>query len=182
MKGTTMKRTGTFSVLIVALVLSSCELGVNPLIFDGAPLSVNIQVNTTDTNFSYSENVNLGQVLVGIDQVVDSISVFNVTLTVKDRVSPPPNTIFNGYIYINGIKLADVEGLTLGEFATERSLFDSALANNVTINVAGLNTLKNLLKQSPLPTIQVSVEGNAVQGPLQFVLEVRLYTQVYTSP
>jgi hypothetical protein len=172
----------TVLMVVVLMMLGGCDVGVNPLIFDGTPVKAVINVETNETSFDHSSVINLNTVLQDIDDVVDSISVFNITMQVANRVSPAANTVFSGAILINNVQLISVNNLTLADFAQERSVFDQDLGTNVTVNPAGLQMLQGMLTQSPMPTIGVRATGQAGSGPLDFDLVVALYTQVYTTP
>ena len=172
----------TVLMVVALMMLGGCDVGVNPLIFDGTPVKAVISVETNETSFDHSSVINLNTVLQDIDDVVDSISVFNITMQVANRVSPAANTAFSGSILINNVQLISVNNLTLADFAQERSVFDQGLGNNVTVNPAGLQMLQGVLAQSPMPTVGVRATGQAGSGPLDFDLVVALYTQVYTTP
>jgi hypothetical protein len=181
-----MKRLRAIPVLVLTVVallmLGGCDVGVNPLIFDGTPVKTVINVETNGRSFDHSGVINLNTVLQDIDDVVDSISVFNITMQVANLVSPAANTAFSGAIFINDVQLISVNNLTLADFAQERSIFDQGLGNNINVNPTGLQMLQGMLTQSPMPTVGVRATGQAGSGPLDFDLVVALYTQVYTTP
>ncbi len=180
-----MKRTfftGTVLMVILFFVAAGCDVSVNPLVFDGSPISTRIEIDTEQNTFEYSNSINLNAAVVDFDDVVDSISVYNVTLKVENRLSPSAETPFNAYLYIDDVKLADINGLTFAAFESEQSLFTDELLEYITINLNSVESLSTKLAQSPLPTVNVKVAGNVEEGPLTFDLLVTLYTQVYTTP
>jgi len=174
--------TGLIVVMISLFMFTGCDVSVNPLVFDGTPISARLEVDTEETSFEYSQTVDLNWALEGTDDMVDSISVFNVTLSFENVESPSSDTPFTGNIFVDDVNLINVTGLTIGDFGNERSLFASDIQESVTINAEGMELLAGKLKQTPLPAIDVKVSGETEQGPLRFDVRVSLYTQVYTSP
>jgi hypothetical protein len=179
-----LKYAAVVSVFALVLIFGGCDVGVNPLLFDGTPLRAVIAVDDAEPSFDESHVVSIGGILEGIDDAVDSVNVFNITLRVKDRVSPAANTTFSSVIYIDGLVLAEVAGLTLGDFSSERSLFEDGLwGSAIEVNPAGLQHLKNVLNQaSSSPNVSVRAAGTVGGSPLEFSIEVTLYTQIYTTP
>ena len=185
MKGKFMKRIVgkvIVSAVILVFLTAGCDVSVNPLVFEGAPVSAHIEIDTEQTSFDHSTSVDLNTALAGIDEVVDSLTLYDITFKVENQQSPSPGTPFNGYLYIDDVKLVDIEGLTLGDFETEQSLFADKLTDYVTVNITTLAMLGDKLSRTPFPTVNIKAAGDADEGPLKFVLRVTLYSQVYTTP
>ncbi len=173
-------------VIVAAVILvflgAGCDVSVNPLVFEGTPVSAHIEIDTELTSFDHSTSVELNTALAGIDEVVDSLTLYDITFKVENLESPSLDTPFNGYLYIDDEKLVDIEGLTLRDFETEQSLFAEKLTDYVTTNISTLAMLGDKLTRTPFPTVNIKAAGDADQGPLKFVLRVTMYSQVYTTP
>lgn len=173
-------------IAIAAISLTGCELGTNPLLFDGSPVTADVVINTTGTSYSGSRTIAPGDVLSSISINVDSVSVINVTLLI-DNLGPstPDSTRISGTGTIDGNTLLTLTNVKLSTFSTEKSIFDPALsAAGVAYGAAGVAYLNNMLKHpNSLPaTVTVAVSGTSSQPNLKFTAHVKLYTQVFTTP
>jgi hypothetical protein len=180
-----MKKIYTLCVTIVAMVLlfGGCDVGINPLIFDGtvAALSIRIETQAGEASYNVVSAVNLGIILDAVEEVVDSVTFYNLTLKVDNLVGTPATTALTGTVALQGTTLLQLNGVQLSAFSSERSIFDPSL-QGVTVNLAGINLLKNLLAQNPLPVISVALNGSASNSPLNFTVHTKIYTQIYTTP
>jgi hypothetical protein len=171
------------TIMVVFLLFGGCDVGINPLIFDGTVAAISIPIETPSGVTTYNEvsTVNLGIVLSAVDEVVDSVTFYNLTLKIDDLGSTPATTALSGTIAIQGTTLLQLNGVQLSAFSSERSIFDPSL-QGVTVSQAGIDLFKNLLAQNPPPTVSIAVNGSATNSPLKFTMHTKIYTQIYTSP
>jgi hypothetical protein len=174
-----------FTVALLVLVGFGCEVGVNPLLFDGSPLAASFTVNTTGTSYNGSTTLNLNDVVKDFSKSIDSTDVFNVTIRIENA-SSPENTTISGIGQVDGNTLLQITNVPLSTFATEKSVFDKSITG-FNVDASGflaLRTLvKNALQQPDMPhTATLSLSGTASQSPLQFTIYVKIYTQLYTNP
>jgi hypothetical protein len=184
--------TGLLTLALFALVFAGCDVGVNPLLFDGSPLGANVRVDTGGNLFGGSATDSLHKILNDIEKSVDSIKIFNITLLIDSTSGTnSANTISgNGAFSVNPISLSGDTLMTftnvdIKNFSRERSIFDPALvAAGVKYNVNGITHLNAILKNPGTwpSTITVGVLGNSSMNGLHFNLKVKLYTQVFTTP
>ncbi len=166
-----------------ATFLMSCELGVNPLVFDGSPVRADIAVITTGALYDYSTTIYPRDIVSGIDRSVDSITVINITLSV-DHLSKATSasTTISGSGSLDGNQLLSLTNVPLSTFLSERSIFDPAVSSaGLSYNSAGVRYLNNMLKDpAALPaSVTVNVQGSAGQTGVSFEAHLRLYTQVF---
>lgn len=178
----------TFSLVIgiVGLMLlfgTGCELGINPLLFDGRPITAEYRVDSRIGRLDGSQTINPQELLSGIENSVDSVKIINVTLQIDSITDgTDPATTFSGSGSVDNIVLLTVSGAKLSDFSTERSIFSGSLAG-LTYSAAGVSHIISMLHQSPLPTSALlAVSGTASTSNLHFTLRLKLYTQVYTRP
>ncbi|HYQ85954.1 MAG TPA: hypothetical protein VES59_01795 [Bacteroidota bacterium] len=174
-----------FSILVLPLLGSDCQVGLYPLLFDGAPITATFRADvTTGTAFDDSRTVDLEEIRRGIDKRIDSIKVFNVSLQIDSTAGTNPSTTLTGAVLINGDTLIRVNGVPISDFATERSIFDSTITGGRVFKNKGVATLIALLKQLTQGTggltATVHALGNASSSPLHFTIKLKLYTQVFT--
>jgi hypothetical protein len=178
-----MKHFGLYGIIIIiAIILGGCDASVNPLVFDGAPLRAIIEVDEESSSYQGSEQVNLGAVLSGVDELVDSITVYNITLRIDPLAGTPANLSISGSIQLDNNTLFSLSNLPVSEFQSERSIFDNALTQYVTVSSGGVAYLQSLLAQSPLPSITFAVWGQASGTPVRLRFTATVYTQVFTEP
>lgn len=177
----------TFVLILIPLSLCligmGCELGINPLLFDGSPVTATFRAHTVGNTYSDSKSINLHDVVTNLDKDIDSIKVFNVTLQIDSLTNGTnSSTLTTGSVVIDTDTLFTVRNVALSAFASERSIFDNSLTG-FSYNPAGVNHLISLLQQHPLPTnVTLTVAGTATNDTLYFRARIKLYTQVFTSP
>ena len=168
-----------FAAASVAVI--GCDVGVNPLLFDGSPVSAKYRVDTDGSSYLESKTVDLATVVEDIDKEIDSIKVFNVTLFIDSTEGTASGTTASGFVALDALTLVSLTDVPLSAFATERSIFDTTITG-FHYNDAGVAHLISVLKQRPLPSVDVSVSGSTSSSPLHFTLHLKLYTQVFTTP
>ncbi|GEM_PF-1055255 len=177
------------SIIVVASFWIGCELGVNPLLFDGSPVSARFAASTADSSYADSTTIALHDVLSGIDKHVDSITVFNVTLLIDSlRNGTLASTTVTGSGSIDGTTLLTLSNVPLSTFSSERSIFDPSLKSlpggaSFSFDPAGVSYLNGLLKHpDSLPaSVKVKVGGTASQSGLYFDVTIKLYTQIFAK-
>lgn len=180
-----MKRLSVYIVGMLAaviVVMSGCDIAINPLILSGTPVSTVIEIDEISASYEGTEQIDLGDLLEAIDEAVDSISAFNITLSIERLAGTPEDLTASGSIQLNNLDLATLTNLPLSMYATERSLFDGSLTQYLNVNSSVVAYLNSLLTQSPLPTITIGVNGEASGTPIRLRFVVTVYTQVYTTP
>ncbi|MBI1805390.1 MAG: hypothetical protein HY033_06025 [Ignavibacteriae bacterium] len=183
----------TFCVVLIGVILvlagafvTGCDVGVNPLLFDGSPLSAKLRVEgTSGTTFDESRTLNIADVLSSIDKAVDSIKVFNITLQIDSLTDGTSDTTkVSGSATVDGNPLFTISNVPFSAFTSERSIFDNTISGFV-FNSVGVTYLVNLLQelQSDTPPSSVTVRafGNVNGTNLHFTVNLKLYTQVYTK-
>ena len=169
-------------IVSVCVLLGGCDVGINPLIFDGTPVEATFEINSLASTFPpvvYS--VNLQDVLSQIDDAVDSIKVYNITLHVENSGTNSPSV--TGDITLNGAMFVSLNGTPISAFAHERSIFDAGLqGQGFTYSPTIVPTINGYLREEPKPTLTVVASGSANQSPLNFTIRVKLYTQVFLKP
>ena len=171
------------TALCAAISLMSCEFGVNPLLFDGPPVGANFTASTPGALYADSTAISLHQFLMGVENNVDSISVINISLQIDSLNNGTlASTTLSGIGSIDGTPLLTLNHVPLSEFASERSIFDPALASTgATSNPAGARYIDNVLKhpESMPASIMIKISGNASRSGLYFKAHLKLYTQVF---
>ena len=165
------------------LLLIGCDVGINPLLFDGSPLERDFTINTTQTSFSSSETIDLDSVAANISQDIDSVKVFNITVRIENAGTTPASTTFSGTASFEGNTLATLSGVSLTTLSTERSIFNTT---GITFNGAGVSALGNAINDavhnsggSP-HTRTFAISMTASDSPVNIIIHVKVYTQVYT--
>jgi hypothetical protein len=171
-------------LIMCTIIMMGCDVGVNPLIFDGSPLAASFVVNTPGTSYAGSNTLNMNDIVSDISKQIDSADVFNITLRVENSGTPDGTTI-SGIGYFNGTVLINLANIPLSTFATEKSIFDKTIPG-FTVNPAGFLALRSMVQDVSLHpdsshTATLSLNGYANQHPLQFTIHVKIYTQVYTK-
>ena len=184
-----------FVFLLVASLAAfwvACEIGVNPLLFDGTPLSAKYTVATTGLSYSKDTTITTGDLSASIGKSIDSIAVFNVTLLIDNFLNgtSPSWTVSGSATIFDGgtpYPLMTLTSVPFSTFSAERSIFDATLASlpnsgSVRYDTSGVGFLNRILKNpaSLPPTLTVHVEGTASNSQLYFDITIKLYTQVFT--
>lgn len=168
----------------VMVLLTGCEIGTNPVILDGSPVTADLRVDASSNILADSLTVNLGDALAGIDKEVDSIRVFNITLLIDSVDTMGGSNI----ISLGGLKLENDTVLTLvntpfSAFATERTIFDPKLKNfGFTYDSTLALTLQQYLRQKPQPVVHIAFGIFSLPpSQLHFTVHLKLYTQVFAT-
>lgn len=175
------------AALVIALI-AGCDLFVNPLILDGSVTSGEVIINTNTTAFLGLDSLDLNGVVAKVDQTVDSVKFFNLTIVIDSLGSnTPDSTSISGAVTVDNTnslpyryKIVTLAGVRLSDFASERSVFDTTIAG-FSYDQTGIDFLVQALKQNPPPVLYVSVQGSASHGPLLFRLKFKVYAQVYAK-
>ena len=182
MKTTTIVTRGVIVILAIALS-SGCEVGVNPLLFDGSPVEASFPINTSSASFASEVNTDLGEVLKDISDEFDSVNVFNITLQIENTGNMVTTTSFDGSAAFNDSVLVSFTGIPLSRLLKEQSMFR---ITGVTVNKRGILYLKRAintaLRNPGTPSIaKFTIAGNSSQTPVHITPIVRVYTQVFTK-
>jgi hypothetical protein len=182
-----MKTPFLFLIALAVLVLASagCDIGINPLLFDGSPLTATFPVNTSGTSYSGAETVNLMDALSDITDDVDSVDVINITIQAVNTGETPSGTSISGTAYFNETTLFTMDSLALSTLSSEQSIF-SLPTSSITLNRPGVRVLRNEVKDivrhpERAHIVTVGVSGSSTGSPLQLQISLRLYTQVFTK-
>src|ERR1043166_8524460 len=101
------------ALVTIALAGLNCDLGINPLLFDGPPLTGTLRVDAVGSVFATVEAVDLGGLASEVDKGIDSIKVYNITLQIDSTAGTNPATTFSGSGLIHGGQLYYILWLTL---------------------------------------------------------------------
>jgi len=180
-----MKRWG-YLVLAAAAVLSGCEFTNSPLLVEGAFVNSAFRVDQeglpANTPFGTATTVRLNDVLANVNDVADSIKIYNITVTIDSITgSTSSSTPISGAASIDGNPLFTLNNVALSALHTEHSIFDPSVAG-CTFNATGVQYLVHSLRQTPPPNVIVAVLGSSAANALHFTLHVKIYTQIYTTP
>jgi hypothetical protein len=174
------------ALVTIALAGLNCDLGINPLLFDGPPLTGTLRVDAVGSVFATVEAVDLGGLASEVDKGIDSIKVYNITLQIDSTAGTNPATTFSGSALIDGDSLINVVGLPLSAFASERSIFDATVTGGPIFVQAGVSRLIAILKSygesHTLPVVTIVASGTASTTSLHFTIKLRLYTQLFLPP
>jgi len=169
-------------MLSLSLVLGNgCDIAVNPLLFNGSPLTAEFVIDEQQTSYQGTDQIRLGNLLSSISETVDSIKVFNITLRIEPMTGTPENLTVSGSIDVDNQEMVEMSNLPISLYENEQSIFDFGLTQYLTGNPALVPYLNSLLAQPVLQTITVNVTGQASDTPVRLRIFVTLYTQVYTS-
>lgn len=176
------------AVLAIGLLcIAGCDIGTNPLVFDGSVTSGSIRVDLigplggTYTTPQFEVDLNAlfeSSKLSGKTYTVDSAHFYNMTLMI-DSNSTPLATV-TGSLNVNGNAVVNLDSVAVSAFTTERSIFDTTIVG-MHFNAGGVTYLIDALKQNPPPTIDVSATFGPIPAALHFTLHVKVYGQIYTS-
>ena len=167
-------------LVMIAALFTSCDLGINPLLFDGSPVTAKFRVDKTGSSYDTTVTIDLQSIIADLDKEIDSIKVFNITLQIDSTAGTTAGTTVTGTASIDGFGLLGVSAAPISQFATERSIFDSTLTGGPIFVSAGVSHLVGLLGTSPLPTITLHSLGAASTTNIHFTVKLKLYTQVFT--
>ncbi len=166
----------------LVLLLNGCEIGANPVILDGSPTTQTLRVDNNGTLFGGSGTVNLSDVFSGVEDQVDSVRIFNITLLIDSTAGTPSGTSLTGLLILNADTLFTLNGTPLSEFSGERTIFDPKLKQRgCTYSPRTVGILQRLLNQNPHPSVTISFGGIASTSPVHFSAHMKLYTQLFTN-
>ncbi len=74
---------------LFGIAMTGCDVGINPLLFDGSPVSCRFRVDASGTSYSGSATISLNNILSKIDKHVDSAKVFNITMLIDSVTGTP---------------------------------------------------------------------------------------------
>jgi hypothetical protein len=189
MKGVAMKFKHLFPLAVVLAVLpligSVCDVGLNPLLFDGSPLTASVVVHAHSTTYDNTATIDLSKTLSDIKKDIDSADIYNITLKFRNDGSTPAGTTASGSVTINNIWIFTLNTVKISDFAKERSIFRLP-AGSISLNRAGIRQLRRLLWQisrngGAAYPVSVHLFGTSSQL-LDVTAFVTLYTQVFTPP
>ena len=174
-----------FAILISELLgigIPGCDIGVNPLLFDGTPVGADYRVDVTGTSYSGSTSIPLRDILESIRGEVDSISLINITLLVDSTAGTATTTALSGFVSVDDYTILTLSDVPISAFSSERSIFDKTITG-FTFNRAGVDYLVGLLSnpESVPETVNATVSASSSSSPLHFTIHVKLYTQVFTK-
>ena len=168
---------------ILATIIAGCDIGINPLIFDGSVTGKTFYVNTTGTSFDEGASFDLSSLKDLTDQTIDSLKFYNLTILIDSATGTPS---ISGSIVVdsvNGVPASDtivtLTNVPITDFSSERSIFDPTLAG-VTYNASAVAILKGYFNSGAV--IHVRASGSSSSSPLVFDIHVKIYGQVFTKP
>ncbi len=163
------------------LLNAGCEIGTNPVVLDGAPITASLRVDVPNNVLYDSLPVNLGDAMSGIDNEVDSIRIYNVTLLIDSTGTSDSGIIARGGFKLNNDTVLTLVDNPLSAFATERSIFDPRLKNlGFTYDPTMILKLQQYLRQKPQPVVQIAF-GILSTSPIHFTAHLKIYTQVFAT-
>ncbi len=173
-------------VAAVAALFSGCEFTNSPLLVEGAFVNSAFRVDQdglpANTPFGTVATVHLNDVLQNVNNVADSIKIYNISVTIDSVTgATATSTPISGIASIDGNPLFSLNNVALSALHTEHSIFDPSIAG-CTFNAIGVQYLVHSLRQNPPPNVTVAVLGSSSASALHFTLHVKIYTQIYTSP
>jgi len=185
---TILKHVTIFLAAALFLTLGSgCDLGVNPLLFDGTPVEAVFHVNTTGTSYNGSKTIDLRSIFDKVGNKIDSVSVFNITIQVDSTEDTPAGTTLTGTGTADGTTIVTMTNADITSLATEQSIFDPNFTA-FTLNPDGVDALAtkitNAFADKSVPhnvNFEVSGSRSTSTGSLKMKIIVRVYTQVYTT-
>jgi hypothetical protein len=183
-KGNGMRQHSALPIILVGLLLAGlagCEIGTNPIILDGAPAAQTLRVDNSANFFAGTGPVALSEIFNGVDNEIDSVKVFNVTMLIDSTAGTTGGTVLTGLLLINTDTLFTLNGTPLSAFSAERTIFDPTLAQaGFTYSTSTLMKLQHALNQKPQPTVTLTFGGIASNSPIHFSAHFTLYTQFFT--
>jgi hypothetical protein len=174
------------TVVSLVLLMAGCDVGTNPLIFDGTPAEATFEITSVGSVFPpITYIVDLQSVLSDINDYVDSIKVYNISMKIENLGGT--NSTISGNLTINKVgdptihQFVSLNGTPISAFATEKSIFDPSLAaSGFTYSPTVVPLLNGFLKDNPKPTVDVVASGTSTAG--HYIIHVKVYSQVFTTP
>ena len=167
----------------IMILLPGCEIGTNPVILDGSPITADLRLDASSNILADSLTVNLADALAGIDKEVDSIHIFNITLLIDSVNTGGSNTIALGGLKLNNDTVLTLVNTPFSAFSTERSIFDPKLKNaGFSYDSTVVLTLQQDLRQKPQPSVHIAFGIFSLPpSQLHFTVHLKLYTQVFAT-
>ncbi len=167
-------------IALLAGLLNGCEIGTNPVVLDGAPAAQTLRVDNSTSFFAGTGMVDLSDAFAGVDQEIDSVRVFNVTLKIDSTAGTAAGTALDGLLLMNADTLFRLNGTPLSAFSAERTIFDPTLSHvGFTYSASTVLKLQHYLQQRPQPTVTLSFGGIASSTPVHFSAHFKIYTQFF---
>jgi hypothetical protein len=169
---------------VLPLVGFLCDVGVNPLLFDGSPLTAKITVNSGSQIFADSVTVNVADAVSAIDKDIDSVNLFNITLRIVRIGNAPADNLLSGDATFNGSKFLSLSNVGVDAFSTDQSVFH--LPSGVTMNRQGMRQIVRAIwaasRHQTSDSAVVKIAGTSTKSPNNYTIYLNLYTQVFTPP
>lgn len=164
--------------------LAGCDVGINPLLFDGGTIHATYNINESGTHYSGSTTVELNDIVSEIDESADSVKVFNITVQINPDSTPAGTTVLGAAMF-GADTVVRITNVKVSDLAAEQSIFASfpgitLKSSGVAALVAAINNAMADPGNSHPATF--SVDLTASSGPVVCTAHVRVYTQVFTKP
>lgn len=173
------------SVLSALFLVTGCELGMNPFIFDGTVTSDPVWVNSSFPVIGVQQSIDLSDARLnaqqGSDPQIDSVKFYNLLLMFDSTGGTPAGTSLTGILMINTDTLATLTNVPVIAFNPERSIFDQSLPG-WRYNNAGVQFLMQTLRNPNPPPVMFTFGAIASNTPISFRARVKVHAQVFTSP
>jgi hypothetical protein len=170
-------------VCSLPLVAFLCDVGMNPLLFDGSPLTAKFVISATDTSYADSKTIDLSTAISDIKKDIDSVNLINITIRIVNDGSTPAGTKISGVAGFNGTTFLTMTSVAIDSFSTERSIF--RLPPGFSLSRPGVRQIvqavRNVTRGQGPSTATVGVAGTSTH-PLGVTVYLSLYTQVFTPP
>ena len=173
------------AVVCVCLPLAGfvCDVGVNPLLFDGSPVTAEFDINSGSTSWSDSKTLDLQSIVSDISKQIDSVKLINITVRVEKVGSMPAGATVSGTASFNGTPFLTLTNVAVDSFTTEQSIFK--LPPGFALQNSGINQIIQALSSiggnQESSSATLSITGTSSVAP-DLKLFVNVYTQVFTPP
>jgi hypothetical protein len=167
--------------LLLILLIPGCEVGMNPVIFDGSAATARFPVDADipfflPPAFSVEDSVDIGGIYDGVEEV-DSIRFYNLTF-IAEGDSAALAVRVSGTIEVDGTPFLVFDDVPLSAFSPERSIFNPVAG--FAYDPAGVSVIRQALAPgSANTTLNLAGDFQASSRSLHFTLQAKLYTQVF---
>lgn len=183
------KRLYTYlSALIFLTLTTGCDdiVSDNYIILDSIN-SFEYHIDTETDTFSQTQRIPLQAILNEISGA-DEVNLFNVTVKIKNIGQTSPDTEITARLDLSRessddvLALVDISDAALSQFENRQSIFLED-TNGITPNPEGVQAIQQIFRESPLPVIDLSINGN-VKRPtgapqrVTFDFVITIYTQL----
>ncbi len=186
---TMKKRLYTFFSAFIFLTLTA---GCDDIVSDDYIIldtinSFEYHIDTETDNFSQTQRLPLQAILNEISGA-DEVNLYNVTVKIKNIGQTSPETEITARLDLSRetsdevLTLVDISDATLLQFENRQSIFLEE-NNGITPNPEGVQAIQQIFRESPLPVIDLSIEGH-VKRPtgapqrVTFDFVITIYTQL----